>query len=211
MVLWSPSGSCFINRSEVAGRRSVRKLKVFEHRLFKNLTFSEQGRNGFRFSMPSPAAPLVLRCSSGHSLHGGTKKRWKVFRARKAAVWPRAPGPGCALGASARAAPNGRIGRAGLDSKRRFTGGAAFVGREACAIHDAAPAREATARAPGRRRGRGQRRRAEQTLLNSACEGILVKRGRFLLRILGRLLHCIDGAGSSLCSRSPQPPRDLIG
>lgn len=67
---------------------------------------------------------------------------------------PRAPGAGCVLDAYARAAQRGRNGRARLDPKGRFTGGAAFVGSEARALRgsraratfEAAAARAATAR-----------------------------------------------------------------
>ena len=59
-----------------------------------------------------------------------------------------------AFEAYARAAPSGRNGRARLDSKRRFTGGAVFVDREASA-------RAPHLRRADRTRARERRRRAQ--------------------------------------------------
>jgi hypothetical protein len=76
----------------------------------------------------------------------------------------------CVFGAHARAALSGRIGRARLDSKHRFTGGAAFGASYAWAQNnplrrpsvtlEGAAARAATALAPGRRDEHGRHRRA---------------------------------------------------
>ncbi len=73
-------------------------------------------------------------------------------------------GPDRVFGAYTRAALNGRRRRARLDSKRRFTGGAAFVGCEDCARHSASGSVPVLAqphlRRADRTRARGQRRTA---------------------------------------------------
>ena len=107
----------------------------------------------------SSATLLAEPYSTTNVRHPGRKAGARESGGRGVAARPLAPGPGCVFGAYARAALSGRSRRAGLESKRRFRVGAAIVGSEACAprwvrtsaIFEAAAARAATARAPGRR------------------------------------------------------------